>query len=150
MSTSQIIIFTKCRIGYNPTKYSTGCVSKNLIALVVWVRPYAIISWFCFCWWHTGNLHNRFIFFSWHAVWEDFFARQLAQFYAMSNKKIVEHWLYVFAHFVSGGKELTAITQLPVHRHLNTMTTQQAWHPVYSRRRHIWGKPQGTWRVIIQ
>ena len=30
MLTSQIIIFTKCRLGHNLTKYSTGCVSENL------------------------------------------------------------------------------------------------------------------------
>ena len=56
MSTSQIIIFTKCRIGYNPTKCSTGCVSEKLDRFGGLSPAISLLSWFCFVFVDVGIL----------------------------------------------------------------------------------------------
>ena len=57
MSTSQIIIFTKCRIGYNPTKYSsTECVSEKLDRFSGLSHAISLLSWFCFIFVDVGIL----------------------------------------------------------------------------------------------
>ena len=143
----------QARIQHNPTKYSTGCVSENLDRFGGLSQAISLFSCFWFVFVDVGILVICIteLFFSLDMQFGKTSSPDSWHRYTRCRTKKLYNTGSMFLHIsVSGGKDLTAITQLPVHRHLNTMTTQQAWHPVYSTRSHIWGKPRGTWRVIIQ